>query len=58
MNGHVPVKEQSQKPTEKLRGHYGYFGITGNFRSLRNYREGDASGSGNVICLGVAEASR
>ena len=22
-----------------LRGHYGYFGITGNFRSLQAYRE-------------------
>ena len=38
-NRHVPVKEQYQKLTEKLRGHYGYYGITGNFRSLRNCRE-------------------
>jgi RNA-directed DNA polymerase len=38
-NRHLSIKEQYQKLTEKLRGHYGYFGITGNFRSLRNYRE-------------------
>ncbi len=56
-NRHVPVKEQYQKLTEKLRGHYGYYGITGNFRSLRNCR-GQRVGSGNVICLGVAAASR
>jgi len=38
-NLHLPIREQHQKLTEKLRGHYGYYGITGNFRSLQNYRE-------------------
>src|SRR5262249_19513518 len=39
-NLHLPVKEQHQKLTEKLRGHYGYYGITGNFYSLQQCREG------------------
>jgi len=38
-NLHLPVKEQYQKLTEKLRGHYGYYGITGNYRSLQSCRE-------------------
>jgi group II intron reverse transcriptase/maturase len=36
---HLPIKEQHQKLTEKLRGHYGYYGITGNFESLHRFRE-------------------
>jgi RNA-directed DNA polymerase len=39
-NLHRPVAEQHQKLTEKLRGHYGYYGIIGNFVSLQKYREG------------------
>ena len=38
-NRHLPIKEQHQKLTQKLRGHYGYYGITGNFRSLQEFRE-------------------
>jgi RNA-directed DNA polymerase len=38
-NLHLPIKEQCQKLTEKLRGHFGYYGITGNSRSLQNCRE-------------------
>ena len=30
-NLHLPIKEQHQKLTQKLRGHYGYYGITGNY---------------------------
>ena len=36
---HLPIKEQHQKLTQKLRGHYGYYGITGNFSSLQDFRE-------------------
>jgi group II intron reverse transcriptase/maturase len=39
-NLHLPIREQHQKLTEKLRGHYGYYGIIGNYFSLQNYREG------------------
>jgi RNA-directed DNA polymerase len=39
-NLHAPIKEQHQKLTQKLRGHYGYYGIIGNFASLQEYREG------------------
>ena len=36
---HLPIKEQHQKLTQKLRGHCGYYGITGNFASLHKFRE-------------------
>ena len=39
-NLHVPIMEQHQKLTQKLRGHYGYYGIIGNFASLQKFREG------------------
>ena len=38
-NLHLPVKEQHQKLTQKLRGHYGYYGIIGNFYCLQEFRE-------------------
>jgi len=38
-NLHAPIKEQHQKLTEKLRGHYGYYGIIGNYFSLLEFRE-------------------
>lgn len=31
---HDPVSEQHRQLTQKLQGHYGYYGVTGNFRSL------------------------
>ncbi len=34
---HSPVKEQQQMLNRKLRGHYGYYGLTGNGRALRNF---------------------
>ena len=37
---HIPIKEQHQKLTQKLRGHFGYYGIIGNYLSLQKYREG------------------
>jgi len=36
-NRHMPVKEQHVKLTQKLKGHYGYYGITGNMRGLQRY---------------------
>jgi group II intron reverse transcriptase/maturase len=39
-NRHRPIKEQQQMLTLKLRGHFGYYGITGNYRSLALFRFG------------------
>jgi group II intron reverse transcriptase/maturase len=38
-NLHLSIREQHQKLTEKLRGHYGYYGIIGNFYGLLQFRE-------------------
>jgi hypothetical protein len=38
-NLHLPIREQHQKLTQKLRGHFGYYGIIGNFECLRKVRE-------------------
>jgi RNA-directed DNA polymerase len=38
-NLHLPIREQHQKLTQKLRGHYGYYGIIGNYSSLQEFRE-------------------
>ena len=37
-NRHLPISEQLHELTRKLMGHYAYYGITGNFRSLANFR--------------------
>jgi RNA-directed DNA polymerase len=37
-NRHIAVMEQHQQLSAKLRGHYSYYGITGNFRSLKCYK--------------------
>ena len=34
---HMPVRKQHEKLVLKLRGHYNYYGITGNIRSLRQF---------------------
>ena len=39
-NFHRPIVEQHQKLSQKLHGHYGYYGITGNFFSLQEFLEG------------------
>jgi RNA-directed DNA polymerase len=36
-NRHLPVKEQWQKLCEKVRGHYQYYGVSSNYRSLREF---------------------
>ena len=35
-NLHLPVEDQHRKLSQKLLGHYGYYGIIGNFASLQN----------------------
>ena len=37
---HLPVREQYQKLKQKLEGHYGYYGIIGNYSGLYRFREG------------------
>lgn len=37
---HRPVREQHRTLSQKLRGHFGYYGITGNQRSLIRFRVG------------------
>lgn len=37
-NLHRPLPEQHKALSQKLRGHYGYYGITGNSRALGNLR--------------------
>lgn len=36
---HLPVKVQHKALCAKLRGHYGYYGITGNFRALSRFEQ-------------------
>jgi group II intron reverse transcriptase/maturase len=38
-NRHLPIRTQHRSLVLKLRGHYGYFGVTGNERALRGLRE-------------------
>jgi RNA-directed DNA polymerase len=35
---HVPIPEQRIRLSQQLRGHYNYYGITGNFRALVRFR--------------------
>lgn len=37
---HAPVSEQHEALSEKLRGQYGYYGITGNSLRLESFKEG------------------
>jgi group II intron reverse transcriptase/maturase len=39
-NLHLPIAEQHQKLKQKLQGHYGYYGITGNYFSLQAFLTG------------------
>ena len=36
-NRHLPLSEQQQKLNEKLRGHYAYYGVTGNCGALSRF---------------------
>jgi len=35
---HMPIREQHRSLTQKLRGHFAYFGITGNSKALASFR--------------------
>jgi len=37
MHRHDPVREQHHTLSQKLRGHYAYYGVTGNSRALRRF---------------------
>jgi RNA-directed DNA polymerase len=37
-NRHLPVREQSKALSAKLKGHYSYYGVTGNGRALQTFR--------------------
>jgi RNA-directed DNA polymerase len=39
-NRHEPMLEQVAQLGRKLKGHFGYFGLTGNYRSLARFRRG------------------
>lgn len=39
-NLHQPIAYQHQKLSEKLRGHYAYYGIIGNYACLKEYLQG------------------
>ena len=36
-NRHLPIQEQHKKLNEKLRGHYAYYGVTGNSAALTRF---------------------
>jgi len=36
-NRHLPLREQQQKLNQKLRGHYAYYGVTGNSAALARF---------------------
>jgi RNA-directed DNA polymerase len=38
-NRHQPIAEQHITLSQKLSGHYGYYGITGNIRALARFHE-------------------
>ena len=37
-NRHLSIAEQHKTLCQKLKGHFGYFGITGNFKAIERYR--------------------
>ena len=37
---HLPTRDQHEKLSQKLQGHYGYYGIIGNSSSLQNFLAG------------------
>jgi RNA-directed DNA polymerase len=39
LNRHRPIPEQHQTLSQKLRGHFAYYGITGNSEALRRFRD-------------------
>jgi len=39
-NRHLSIREQQEMLARKLKGHYGYFGVTGNFRCVARFLDG------------------
>jgi group II intron reverse transcriptase/maturase len=39
-NRHIELREQHKAISQKLKGHYAYYGITGNYRSLKQFYTG------------------
>jgi group II intron reverse transcriptase/maturase len=39
-NRHQPVREQHRALCRKVQGHYGYYGVTGNYEALHAFHEG------------------
>jgi RNA-directed DNA polymerase len=37
-NRHLPLREQHERLSQKVQGHYGYFGIRGNAKALQRFR--------------------
>ena len=37
LNRHLPIDQQQQKLNQKLRGHYAYYGVTGNSEALTRF---------------------
>ena len=54
---HRPIAVQHQKLTQKLQGHYAYYGITGNFHSLQEFLE-ERERSGDNGCRGAAATAK
>ena len=52
----LSLREQQQKLNEKLRGHYAYYGVTGNSAALSRFLHGSriAGGSGFTAATGSA----
>jgi len=38
-NKHMPIKQLIEKLNRKLRGHYNYYGLTGNYEAMKSFRE-------------------
>ena len=38
-NRHLPIDEQQQTLNQKLRGHYAYYGVTGNSEAMNRFRQ-------------------
>ena len=38
-NRHLPIVEQQHKLNQKLRGHYAYYGVTGNSEAMNRFRQ-------------------
>ena len=63
LNRHRPIAEQHQTLSQKLRGHFAYYGITGNGEALRRFRDAViralaevavAPHAGRLACRGTA----